>query len=130
MATNTNILTLIMSTDEQFLKELGERIRALRKAHDMTQGDLADKLGVTQSLVACYETARRSIPLRKLIALAEAFDISVEEVVGKNEPTPKRRRKRGPISKLEERLIELEKLPRSEQQFVIKMLDNALANSA
>lgn len=126
MDAQTTILALIMENDEQFLKDLGERIRELRKARGMTQEELADTLGVTQALIASYETARRSIPLRKLVVLAEALGISIEEVVGRN---PARRRKRGPTSKIEERLLAIEKLPRSEQQFVIRMLDNALAHA-
>ena len=126
MNAQTTILALIMENDEQFLKDLGERIRELRKARGMTQEELADTLGVTQALIASYETARRSIPLRKLVVLADALGISIEEVVGRS---PARRQKRGPTSKIEERLLAIEKLPRSEQQFVIRMLDNALAHA-
>ena len=121
-------LTLIMENDEQFLKDLGERIRELRKARGLTQNELAERLGVTQALIASYESARRSVPLRKLCVLTEVLGVSIEEVVG--QVAPKQRRKPGPPSQIERKLMELEKLPRSEQQFVMKMLDNALAHAS
>ena len=123
MDTNTYFLGWIMENDTQFLKDLGERIRELRKAHGLTQGELAKRLGVTQALIASYESARRAIPLRKLCALAEALGISLEEIIGDGAP---RRRKPGPPSKIEQKLVEIEKLPRGEQQFILRMLDNAL----
>lgn len=127
MDTNTTFLMMIMENDEQFLKDLGERIRELRKARGMTQSDLAERLGVTQALIASYESARRSVPLRKLCMLAEALGVSIEDCVG--QAAPRQRRKPGPPSQIERKLMELEKLPRSEQQFVIRMLDSALAQA-
>ena len=126
MSKQTNFLALIMKNDEQFLKELGARIRKLRKAHGMTQGELAESMNVTQALIASYETARRSIPLRKLVAMAEVLGISVEDVIGQNS---EHRRKPGPASILERKINEIEKLPRSDQQFFIRMLDSALAQA-
>jgi len=83
-------------------------------------------MGVTQALIASYETARRSIPLRKLCTLAEVLGVSLEEVLGRSGT---RRHKPGPPSKIERQLMEIERLPRSDQQFVIRMLDNALAQA-
>lgn len=127
MNTNTDFLALIMQSDEQFLRDLGERIRELRKARGMTQSELAGRLGVTQALIASYESARRSVPLRKLCLLAEALGVSIEDCIGR--AAPRRRRKPGPPSQIERKLMELEKLPRNEQQFVIRMLDSALAQA-
>ncbi len=127
MNTNTGFLALIMQSDEQFLRDIGERIRELRKARGMTQSELAGRLGVTQALIASYESARRSVPLRKLCLLAEALGVSIEDCIGR--AAPRQRRKPGPPSQIERKLMELEKLPRSEQQFVIRMLDSALAQA-
>lgn len=126
MATKANCLMLIMKNDEQFIHELGERIRGLRKAQHITQAELAERLGVTQALIASYESARRSVPLRKLIQLAEILGVSIEEIVGQPEL---HRQKPGPASKLEQKIMALERLPRSEQLFVLRMLDSALAQA-
>ena len=42
----------VMAEDREFLIEMGERITALRRAQSMTQAQLAEKLGVTQAVVA------------------------------------------------------------------------------
>ncbi len=125
MHKSTTILDLIMTNDEEFFIELGERIRDLRKERHMTQGELAKQLGVTQALIASYELATRNIPIRKLISIAEILGVSFEEIIGH---TKHRRLKRGPASKIEQRLLKIEQLPKSEQKFLIKMLDNALAD--
>ncbi len=125
MDTSTTLIDWIMEQDTQFLKELGDRIRELRRAQEMTQGDLAKRLGVTQALIASYESTRRVIPLRKLYALADVFGVSLEELVG----GAARRRKPGPASKIEQKLMEIEKLPRRDQRFILRMLDNAIAQA-
>ena len=59
---------------------LGQNIAELRKARNLTQRDLAQKLGVSQSHIARWET-ERSQPRRKALEeLAEALEVTVEEI--------------------------------------------------
>lgn len=59
---------------------IGQNIADLRKARNLTQRDLADKLGVSQSHVARWET-ERSLPRQKAMEeLAEALDVTVDEI--------------------------------------------------
>lgn len=55
--------------------DLAERIRVMRKSRDMTQQQLADKLGVACSTIAMYETAKREPNLETLEAMADIFNV-------------------------------------------------------
>lgn len=62
--------------------EIGENIKALRKMHGMTQGDLALILGGKKSLVSNYENGYSTPDIYTLIKLADVFDVSLDELVG------------------------------------------------
>ncbi len=63
--------------------EIGENIKALRKMHGMTQGDLALLLGGKKSLVSNYENGYSTPDIFTLIKLADIFDVSLDELVGR-----------------------------------------------
>lgn len=63
--------------------EIGENIKALRKMHSMTQGDLALILGGKKSLVSNYENGYSTPDIYTLIKLADVFDVSLDELVGR-----------------------------------------------
>jgi hypothetical protein len=56
--------------------------------------------------------------------LAKALGVSLEELMGK--PATKASR-RGPAPKLAQHMERISQLPRTQQQFVMKMLDTVLA---
>jgi len=108
-----------------FLEDLGSRIAARRKELGLTQIELAARINATQKIITSYERATCQIPVWRLPVLAEALGMSVEDLLG----ATKISRGRGRESKLEKQLDRVKQLPRSEQQFVIRMLDNALAHA-
>ncbi len=63
--------------------EIGENIKALRKMRGMTQGDLALILGGKKSLVSNYENGYSTPDIYTLIKLADVFDVSLDELVGR-----------------------------------------------
>lgn len=63
--------------------EIGENIKALRKMLGMTQGDLALILGGKKSLVSNYENGYSTPDIYTLIKLADVFDVSLDELVGR-----------------------------------------------
>lgn len=61
----------------------GERIRAYRLQHNMTQDDMAEKLNVKKQTVYKYENGIvTNIPLDKVEAMAEIFGVSPAHLVG------------------------------------------------
>lgn len=66
----------------------GQRIAALRKDRGMTQEVLAKKLGVTNQAVSKWESDQCCPDIMQLPALADIFEISLDALFGRTEPTP------------------------------------------
>lgn len=60
---------------------LGEKITTLRNQHEMSQGDLAEKMNVSRQSISKWETGTSVPELEKLIQLSELFHITLDELV-------------------------------------------------
>lgn len=58
------------------------RIRDLRNDKDMTQKEVAELLGMSQTGYSKYETGENDIPTHVLIALAKFYQVSVDYLLG------------------------------------------------
>lgn len=102
-------------------KEVGERLRRLREARDVTQVELAKHLGVTQSNVSEMERGIRTVTSHFAVKLAKTLRVSIDEIlVGSNGTAEKT-----PLSsvKLLRRIQRIEKLPEARQRVVLKFID-------
>ena len=67
---------------------IGERIAALRRAHDYSQEALGEALGVSRQAISKWE-ADASLPeIEKLVALSRLFGVTVGELLGVEEAAP------------------------------------------
>lgn len=62
-----------------------ERLKQKRKEKNLTQRQIADHLGITQSHYATYESGRNTISITKLIKLAELYKTSIDYLTGKTD---------------------------------------------
>lgn len=60
----------------------GENLKKMRKASKMTQQMLADKVGVTKSIISYYELQARNPSPEMLIKLAGVFGVSTDHMLG------------------------------------------------
>lgn len=67
---------------------LGERIAYYRGTLGLSQGELAEKLGVSRQAVSKWETDAGLPDLDRLIALSGLFDITLDELVKGTAPSP------------------------------------------
>ena len=67
---------------------LGENIYRFRTERNMSQGALADALDVSRQSVSKWENNSAVPELDKLIRMSELFGITLDELVGKDAPTP------------------------------------------
>ena len=58
------------------------RIRDLREDADMTQKELSEKLGMSQTGYSKYETCENDIPTAILIKLKEIYGVSIDYILG------------------------------------------------
>ena len=63
----------------------GERIRELRKSVNMTQAQLAARLGVGQKDVSRYELEQHEPSIATILKLCEIFDVSADYLLGRTD---------------------------------------------
>ncbi|MFA0963244.1 helix-turn-helix domain-containing protein [Roseivirga sp. BDSF3-8] len=61
-------------------QQLTQNIIALRKRFGLRQQHLADRLDISRSTLAMYETGRRDVPPEKLRIMADLFGVTVREL--------------------------------------------------
>ena len=63
---------------------LAENIQKFRKAKDMTQEDLGEKLGITYQAVSKWENAKSAPDVAFLPMLADVFGCSIDELFSRS----------------------------------------------
>jgi len=121
------ISTVAISKDERaFFIDMGARIARLRKEEGITQVQLAELLGTSQQTITAYEVGRRRVPVSSLPKIAKLLGVSVEELIGE-EAKPG---KRGPAPKLQQQLERITRLPKTQQRFVMQVIDSVIAQAS
>lgn len=59
-----------------------ERIRALREDSDLKQREIASLLHIEQSTYSSYELGKLRMPVEYIIALAEYYHVSMDDICG------------------------------------------------
>ncbi len=109
--------------------QLGERITAARTKAGITQAQLAEKLGVTQRLVAHWERRLVSLKPVHLAALCDTLGVTASHLLGQPEEEPAATRQTGPVGKMRTVFDEVSKLPRRQQDKIIGVVEALLAQS-
>lgn len=60
-----------------------QRLRDLREDKDMKQADIAEFLGIQQTVYSRYERGFQNIPLEHLISLANYYNVSTDYILGR-----------------------------------------------
>lgn len=55
-----------------------EKLRGLREDNDLTQSQIAEVLGTSQTMYARYERGANEMPLRHLITLCKFYNVSAD----------------------------------------------------
>ena len=63
--------------------KIAENIRFFRKQAGLTQEELAARFGSRKTLISNYELGRNTPDIETLWELADIFDITIDELVGR-----------------------------------------------
>lgn len=63
--------------------KIADNIRFFRKANNLTQEELSKQLGGSKNLVSNYENGISTPDIYTLVKLADIFDITLDELVGR-----------------------------------------------
>ncbi len=69
-----------------------EKLRGLREDNDLTQKQVAEVLGTSQTMYARYERGANEMPIRHLITLCKYYNVSADYLLG-TEPDSRRKQK-------------------------------------
>lgn len=97
---------------------LGDRVKRFRKANGLTQQQLAERVGVTQSAIAAWESGKREVPTgNNLLRLSEVLGFEADKLIGAAGDSP--------MAPLEEAqlLAAFRALPKDKQLLAIRLVE-------
>lgn len=65
---------------------IGQRIRKIRKARDLSQEDLSEKIGISITHMSHIETGNTKMSLQVLVDLAAALEVRTDELLYDQSP--------------------------------------------
>ena len=73
-----------------------EKLKGLREDNDLTQAQVAEVLGTSQTMYARYERGANEMPIRHLKTLCQYYDVSADYVLSlkQKRELPQRQMKR------------------------------------
>jgi transcriptional regulator with XRE-family HTH domain len=104
--------------------DIGQRIAAARRRADISQRELAQRLGVTQQTIAPLER-RTSMPRgTTLVKVADILNVSINELLGVKEDDRSNGMARG---RAHQTFKAVSQLPRRQQSKILEVVDALLA---
>ena len=71
--------------------KMGRNLRVLRQTKDLTQEELAEAIGVSPQAISRWENDVALPDVARLPGMADFFDVSVDELMGRDSEDRKRR---------------------------------------
>lgn len=65
---------------------LGKKLKSLRQAENLTQSQIAERMGVTKTVISSYENDLRQPSYENLLKLASIFKVSTDWLLGNDKP--------------------------------------------
>ena len=67
------------------MENFNERLKMLRKTHNLTQKQLAEKVGSSERGIQNYEISQRKPTFEIFLALADYFEVSLDYLAGRTD---------------------------------------------
>ena len=98
-------------------KEIGERIARVRRAHNITQEEMAEIMDISVKHVSCVENAISVFSLKQFVKFCKTFNCSLDYIIFGNSNDPA-------FSKIPKNIIDILNLGQSEKlDRLIRYLD-------
>jgi transcriptional regulator with XRE-family HTH domain len=109
------------------VESLGQRLTRFRRERGLTQAQLAEKIGILQTLITDYEHDRLRLSAEMAVRFALALDVSLDEWLLPKPPVSTQKKKRPRISRAIIRRMELlDLLPPRRRRDLLIVLDTIL----
>jgi len=77
-----------MEKEQDFYREVGERVRERRKRVNMTQQGLASKVSLSRASITNLEMGRQKLMLHTLVDIAAALHVALNDLVPESNVLP------------------------------------------
>jgi transcriptional regulator with XRE-family HTH domain len=106
----------------------GTRLAKLRKERGWTQVELAERVGITQTLLSDYERGKLRLNADMIVRFVNALEVSTDDLLlPKGAPAPLRAK---PSLRIQRRMEKIERLPTHQQNYLLKTIDGFLKGVA
>ena len=82
-----------------------QKLRGLREDNDLTQAQIAELLGTSQTMYARYERGANEMPIRHLVTLCKFYNVSADYLLGLTDIGPAYARRRRKLLSAENQAI-------------------------
>lgn len=106
---------------------LGKRLLEARQQAGLSQAQVAAKMKLPQQTYAGWERTTSAIKPEHIAQLAVILGVPVEFLVGQEPP---KERKGGPVGRARRAFEQVSKLPRTQQQHILKVVEAFVESAA
>ena len=107
--------------------EFGARLHALREAAGLSQAQVANKLGIKQPSYAAWERRTVALSHEQIQQLADIVGVKPEDFFRAEDTATKRG---GPVGRAKRAFEVVSKLPRSQQQKILDVVEALVAKAS
>jgi transcriptional regulator with XRE-family HTH domain len=125
----SGILARVMPRKKYGETSFGERLQSIRKARGLTQVQLAEAAETTQRAISYYETEAGFPPAPAVIDLAEALNVTTDELLGVKPPRIEQANDDSEARRMWKRFQRVSTLPERDQKAIIRLVNSLLASS-
>jgi len=113
-------------TEHNLATIFGNRLSQLRKNQNLTQAELAEKLGYSRSMIAYVESSAKNPTLETVQRVADFFGVSPEKLLCEESS---KLIKPGPDSRLVQQVNRLKNLSVAKQKLAAELLEAFIQNA-
>lgn len=103
---------------------IARRLATMRRHQGISQNELCDKLGLTQSMMSRYENGERRIPSELLADFANAIGVSADELLGLKAVKKNAQEMDDETKKLWKKFQQFSKLPEHDRRAVTRLINS------
>lgn len=100
-------------------KHIGNNIKKIRKERELSQIDLADKVGISRTYMSDIERGAKNASMKTIVNIANVLDVDISKIMGDTTTVGKKEH----IESLQNQLVQL---PEKKYRFIIDLLENFL----
>ena len=105
----------------------GERLMELRRERNLTQGQLAELIGSTQRAISHYETVAEFPPAGVIITIAQALDVTTDELLGLKPPKKQQPKEDPEVKRLWKSFQLVAALPEKDRRAVVRLVHSLVS---